>query len=345
MNRIFKELQKMLGFGRILVFTFGMVCLPPAMMAQTTPASLRHEAQKHISAGRYGEAIAILSELINQHPEMAEAYDLRGQSYENRGQFKYAIIDYKRAVKLAPQKKIYRQHLERATRKHRLSIRKRIEKYKRELKINPKLTEHYFILGKLYEELDNWQQAEEWYGKYFELSDLNPEKVIRYAEILANNNRLQKGEQVLRKYLTRYPNDHKLISRYGYFLLWLGKYQQAIKMFERALEIKPFYQEAQEGLAQAKGERFPGARPDFEPSEDRARGLDQQQPRPSQTLRQRYLQLLNLNPNNNKIRLQLIRELMKEREYEQAAAHAEIYEQKLRAGDSPQFIDSLQDSL
>ncbi|MBD3287514.1 tetratricopeptide repeat protein, partial [candidate division KSB1 bacterium] len=47
----------------------------------------------------------------------------------------------------------------------------------------------------------------------------------------------------------------------------------------------------------------------------------------------------------NKIRLQLIRELMKEREYEQAAAHAEIYEQKLRAGDSPQFIDSLQDSL
>ncbi len=322
---------------RIIIW---VMWLPQLTIAQSTPSSLKHEAQKHMSAGRYGEAIALLSELITLHPDASDAYILRGLSYENRGQFKYAIIDFNQAIQLAPQNVTYQQHLKRVTDKHHQIIQQRIDKYKRELKINPNLTEHYFALGQLYEEFGDWQKAENWYGKYFELDDLSSEKVIRYAEILANNNELKKGEQILRRYLTRYPNDHKLISRYGYFLLWLGKYKQAIQTFERALEIKPFYKEAQEGLMQAKGRKFPTLEPD---TGEISGTLQQQQP--AQSLRQKYLQLLNMNPKNNKIRLLLIKEFMKHDTYEQAATHAEIYEKNLESEENPDFIKSLKDSL
>lgn len=333
----------MSDFKKNIYIILWVMWLPHTIMAQTTPSSLKHEAQKHMSAGRYGEAIALLSELITLHPEMADAYILRGLSYENRGQFKYAIIDFKQAIESEPENIKYQQDLKRVTDKHREIIQKRIDKYKRELKINPNLTEHYFSLGQFYEEVGDWEEAENWYAKYFELDDLSSDKVIRYAEILANNNQLKKGEQILRKYLTRYPNDHKLISRYGYFLMWLGKSQQAIQTFERALEIKPFYKEAQDGLAQAKGERYPGLRTNTGEFSD---AVEQQQPVSSpQSLLERYLQLLNTNPKNNKMRLLLIKEFMKHEKYEQAAAHAEIYEKNLTSDDNPKFIESLKDSL
>ncbi|MFZ5519144.1 MAG: tetratricopeptide repeat protein [Candidatus Zhuqueibacterota bacterium] len=307
--------------------------------AQTSPNSLKHEASKHISAGRFGEAISILSELISQYPEMADAFNLRGLCYEKRSQYRYAVIDFRQAVKLDPPNESYKQNLIRTQSQHEQIILKKIENYKRELMINPKLSQNYYAIGQCYEELDQWDEAENWYGKYFEMTDVSSEKVIRYAEILANNNQLKKGEEILLKFVNRFPNDYTLISRYGYFLMWLGKYSQAIQTFERALELKPFYKEAQDGLELAKG----GPRKaNAAASNYQCDGQPASVPNKSET--ERYLEELRTNPENNKVRWKLIRELMNQRQFEQAAGHIELYEKHSGSAGLP-LVKSLKDSV
>ncbi len=307
--------------------------------AQTSPNSLKHEAAKHMTAGRFGEAISILSELISHYPDLADAYNLRGQCYEKRSQFRYAVIDFRQAVKLAPDNNTYQNNLNRAQKQHEEIVTKKIEKLKRELMINPKLTQHYFAIGQSYEELDLWEEAENWYSRYFDLTEVSSDKVIRYAEILANNNRLKKGEEILLKFVNRFPNDYKLISRYGYFLMWLGKYNQAVKTFERALELRPFYKEAQDGLAQAKAgpQKLNNATGNGQ-SAGHAGGAT-----PKSRI-ERYLGELDKNPKNNKIRWKLIRELMDEQNYEGAAEHIALYEKFSDTASLP-LMKSIKDSL
>ena len=52
---------------------------------------LKHEAEKHMQAGRYGEAINMLNGLITLYPETADAYIMRGECYEKRSQYKLAV--------------------------------------------------------------------------------------------------------------------------------------------------------------------------------------------------------------------------------------------------------------
>lgn len=332
--------QNMRKFMKKFVITiFFVLGLINGIYAQTSPNSLKHEASKHISAGRYGEAISILSELISQYPEMADAYNLRGLSYEKRSQYRYAVIDFRQAVKLDPANESYKQNLIRTQTQHEQIVQKKIDNYKRELMINPKLSQHYFAIGQCYEELDQWEEAENWYGKYFEMTDVSSEKVIRYAEILANNNQLKKGEEILLKFVNRYPNDYKLISRYGYFLMWLGKYSQAVKTFERALELKPFFKEAQDGLELAKG-----GPQKLNASVSNRQGGGQSASSSNKSNIDRYLDQLKSNPQNNKVRWSLIRELMNQRQYEQAAGHIELYEKYSDSAGLP-LVKSLKDSV
>jgi len=323
-----------------ITILFALMCgLFNGNFAQTSPNSLKHEASKHIAAGRYGEAISILSELISQDPEMADAYNLRGLCYEKRSQYRFAVIDFRQAAKLDPTNANYNQNVTRAQSQHEQITLKKIENYKRELVINPKLSQNYYAIGQLFEELDQWDEAENWYGKYFEMTDVSSEKAIRYAEILANNNQLKKGEEILREFVNRYPNDYKLISRYGYFLMWLGKYSQATKTFERALELKPFYKEAQDGLVLAK------AGPQkLQAATSNSQGGGQPASAMNKPETERYLEELEMNPESNRVRWKLIRELMNQQQFEQAAGHIELYEKYSDAAGLP-LVKSLKDSV
>jgi hypothetical protein len=63
---------------------------------------------------------------------------------------------------------------------------------------------------------------------------LSADELIRYTEILAKNNHITKGEPLLKSYTEKYPDDHRLWSRYGFFSMWLGKKEIAIIAFEKA---------------------------------------------------------------------------------------------------------------
>lgn len=242
--------QKLFFISLLLFFSAGII------LSQNSVETLRSQAVTLMNSGRYGEAIDLLNKYVAAKPHVAEGLNLRGLCYEKRGQYDMAVYDLRIAAKIEPSNREIQKNLTRMESNWHKIIYKKIEGHKRQLAVNPNSAVDYLEIGKCNKNLGKWNDAEYWYDEFLKRADASPDEVIRYSEILAMNKHLVKGEKILKTYTDRFPKDQRLWSRYGYFLLWLGKYKPAIKAFEAALAIKPFWREAQDGLDQAKGKAY-----------------------------------------------------------------------------------------
>ncbi|HCY76421.1 MAG TPA: hypothetical protein DHV28_10910 [Ignavibacteriales bacterium] len=236
----------------ILFFSFNSSFLPQNINS----AKYKSEALQLISAGRYGEAIDILNKYVSANPTSADGFNLRGMCYEKRGNYEYAVYDFRTAKKLKPNDDEISSNLNRTTSDWYKILYNKIEGYKREIAINPAIAQNYLEIGKCYKNLGNWSEAEIWYDTYLEKATASSDEILRYTEILAKNNHIAKGEPILKTYTEKFSDDHRLWSRYGYFTYWLGKNKLAIDAFTRALEIRPYFKEAIDGMDLAKGKGY-----------------------------------------------------------------------------------------
>lgn len=266
---------------------------------------LKTNAIEHMQAGRYGEAIDLLNKYITTNAREAEGYNLRAICYENRSQYQNAVLDFRRAIALEPGNQEYRNNLSRVIEVWYAQLRKKIEGHQREIAIDPNNPFNYLEIGKSYRWMEEWSLAEQWYDEYL-LRDQNasPDEIIRYTEILAKTGSILKGERILREYVGRYPDDWRLWSRFGYFLLWLAKYREAQQAFETALSFKPFFKEAQDGLDIAKNEAY----------------VTQENPRAFERVYpiDRFYSILRRNPDDDDTRFQLVEALIQEERIEEA---------------------------
>lgn len=287
-------------------FTFALI-LFNFLPAQVNKNNLKETALSHMNAGRYGEAIDILNKFISSNPRNPEGYNLRGLCYEKREQFLNASSDLRIARKLAPENTEYRRNYARILETWHKLLYQTIEGRKREIAINPAKAENYLEIGKAYRGLEDWPEAEIWYDEYLKRDDLaSPDEIIRYTEILMMTKNLPKGEKILKKYVERHPDDWRLWSRYGYFTLWQGKYKIAEDAFLKALEFKPFFKEAVDGLDLARRQGY--IQP-YTGGGDKTGKV---------FLIDKYYSILKRNPDDDKTRFLLIDELIKYKRIEEA---------------------------
>lgn len=271
--------------------------------------AFKKTALSHMQAGRYGEAIDQLNKYIAAQPQEPEGYYLRGQCYEKRSQYEAARLDYRRAIGLQnfdqAKKTKYEKDLQNMLNVWYALLKKKIEGHQREIAINPNTPFNYLEIGKAYKLMEEWAKAEEWYDEYLKRDDnASPDEIIRYTEILAKTGSIVKGEKILKKYTDRYPQDWRLWSRYGYFTLWLSKYQIAKKAFETALSFKPFFKEAQDGLDIVNKQGYL----------IQYQGRDYEKEYPID----RYYRLIRRNSNDYETRFKLVDELIKANRIEEA---------------------------
>lgn len=289
------------SFYIILIFFF----LSQIVFTQQKTESLKRQALVHMQAGRYGEAIDQLHKYIAANPQESEGYNLRGLCYEKREEYRYAVLDFRRAVRLTPDNAEYKKNLDRVLSIWHNLLYEKIEGHKREIAINPNNPVNYLEIGKSYRWLEEWPLAEQWYDEYL-IRDDNavPDEIIRYTEILSKTGSIEKGEKILKKYVERHPDDWRLWSRYGYFTMWLGNYANAQNAFETSLGIKPFFKEAQDGLDLAKNEGY----------------LARQTPRSFERVYpiDRYYKVIEKTPEDAETRFKLVEELVEAKRYEEA---------------------------
>lgn len=292
---------------RIIGLVLIIITLSISLNAQTASElkEFKQRAIGHMQAGRFGEAIDLLDKYIAANAREAEGYNLRAICYENRSQYQNAVLDFRRAIALEPGTQEYRNNLSRVIEVWYAQLRKKIEGHQREIAIDPNNPFNYLEIGKSYRWMEMWPEAELWYDEYL-LRDPNasPDEIIRYTEILAKTGSIVKGEKILREYVGRYPDDWRLWSRFGYFLLWLAKYNEARTAFETALSFKPFFKEAQDGLDIARSEAY----------------VTQEDPRSFERVYpiDRFYSILRRNPDDDDTRFQLVEALIQEERIEEA---------------------------
>jgi tetratricopeptide (TPR) repeat protein len=275
----------------------------------TVVDALKRTALSHMQAGRYGEAIDQLNKYITAVPQESEGYYLRAQCFEKRQQYEFARLDYRRAIavegKDANRKSRYERDLAKMLEVWYALLNKKIEGHLREIAIDANRPYNYLEIGKSYKLMEVWDKAEQWYDEYLKRDDnASPDEIIRYTEVLAKTGSIVKGEKILKKYTDRYPQDWRLLSRYGYFTLWLGKYAIAKKAFENALGIKPFFKEAQDGLDIVTNKAYM--------TQENPRALEKEYPI------DRYYRLLKKNSTNAEMRFKLVDELLAANRIEEA---------------------------
>ena len=54
----------------------------------------------HMQNGRYEEAIDLLNKYISENARQADGYNLRGLCFEKKEQYQFAVLDFRRAVRL-----------------------------------------------------------------------------------------------------------------------------------------------------------------------------------------------------------------------------------------------------
>ncbi len=276
--------------------------------AQNTGSTLKRDALKHLQSGRYGEAIQLLNKYIAQNPGASDGYNLRGLCFENRSQLNNAVLDFRKGAQLSPHDKEIQRNLARVESALRISIEKKIEGHKRELARNPNSANEYLEIARLHSDNGGWKEAEGWYDEYVKRAEPSPDDLLRYGEVLAHNNQLAKGEKLLQKYTERYGDNAEVWTRYGYFLLWLGKLPNASKAFEKALSLRPDFPEAREGLNETK------ARP-------RVAASGESSPKPippSELAIFDYFRALRVNRKDEEIRFRLVNELIEKARFSEA---------------------------
>ena len=315
---------------RISIITIAILLVLSSLeftSAQRRTDTFKLQGQKKMLVGRYGEAIDLLNKYISANPQKADGYNLRGLCFEKRKVYEYAVYDFKSARKLQPQSKQINTNLARATAAWRALLYNNIEGYKREIAIDPSIAVNYLNIGKSYKHLGKWGLAEEWYDKYLTLEEASSDEIIRYSEILAKNGHIKKGEPILKRYTDKYPKDQRLWSRYGYFVLWLGKNKTAINAFENALAIRPYFKEALDGLDRAKGKPYIYSINDTS-VKYRNGQIVRKKPKRFEYPIDRDFRLLKRNPNNNNVRFRLIEALIKVGRFVEAEEQLNILAEK-----------------
>ncbi len=321
---LMKYSKKNHGRENSLLFFF-FLCLffigSTFLFAQQGIDNYKNEAINHMRQQRFSEAIDLLNKVISAKPRAVDGYLLRGECYEKRGQLEYAVLDYRSALKVAPNDGRVRNNLSRAETVWYAQLRKKIEGHQREIAINPSIPINYLEIGKCHKHMGEWMLAEQWYDEYIKRQEPSADEVIRYTEILARNNHIEKGEKILKKFVEKYPNDHRLWSRYGYFQLWLGKKKQAAEDFRTALKLRPYFKEAEDGLEQAEDRAYIYTY--FDTTKNHKKLLEGQK-KPQEYAIDKYYRSLKKNPSDLDTRYLLVKELIAVDRLEEAYEQLQI---------------------
>ena len=227
----------------------------------------------------WGDQVALWTDALNNH-EIAFAYNIRGISYVEKGDYPRAIKDYNAALALKPHADFYsnRANAYGAIRQYEQAF----DDINRALKIKPTYADGYYNRGLLYNELGKFDLAvldftsaiklepamedaflnrgiafgsQKQYDKA--LADFNQALKIHHNFYQAYYNRgivydlYQQYDLAVDNFMTtlRIKPDHAEAHNYiGMILIKTGKHEDSAFHFKKALQIKPGYTAAAKNL-------------------------------------------------------------------------------------------------
>jgi Tfp pilus assembly protein PilF len=184
--------------------------------------------------------------------QKAEVHYKLGVSYLNNDELQKAFVKFHEAIRLNPKDKRSYNYLGYISAR-RKDFDNAISYYKRAISIDPNYSEAMNNLGVTYIETENWELS----IKYFRMSLRNPlyatpEKA--YASLgyaMYKNGDYEEAEYTLQTALLKYPQSSYSAYVLGLVYTALERMEDAIRMFDAAVNMAPYDLEARWVLAHA----------------------------------------------------------------------------------------------
>jgi len=195
---------------------------------------------------RTSDYCLLYNELFSSYA-LSEGIFYNDYSYSKKKHFDEAIESLNKAIKLKPdfQEAYYNLGI---TYGDKGEYDKAIEYLNKSLYLKPNDFDTYYHIGIAYLEKDNYDKAIEYLNKATQLKPDN----IKTLEILgiayAHIGNIDKSVEHFNKAI---PEFHIELNNLGNTKLESGEYDVAIELFNRAIQIKPYYSEAYYGLGLA----------------------------------------------------------------------------------------------
>lgn len=126
-------------------------------------------------------------------------------------------------------------------------VEEAIATLQRALSLNPALPQVWLALADLQRAVGRQKDADEAYAGYIRYSVRDP-NLLQAAEAL-NANRLPEAEAMLRAWLKQHPTDVVAIRMLGELAVRVGRNPEALRLFERCLQLAPGFREARQHFA------------------------------------------------------------------------------------------------
>ena len=181
-------------------------------------------------------------------PDYAEAYNNLGNIYKEQKNYKKAITNYKKAVKIKPN--YYEAY-------NNLGVLyKKIKDYPSALKsiykaldITVNSPQVFNSLASLYFELKDYQKSLRYFEKVLSIDPYNIEAYNNLSVIFEKKESYKNAERLLKKAIKISPDYYLTYYNLGNLFAKMNKYNLAKKAFERSIELNPSFINAFDNLA------------------------------------------------------------------------------------------------
>ncbi len=204
-------------------------------------------ARAHLRERRYDEARRDVDKAFSLDLKNEEAYYLRGRLHYVAERYTQAIADFENAHgDLTKDASVYGYV---ALSFERLKQpRKALSAINDEIAQHPKLAGPYRIRGNLYATLEDHKNAELNYAKAMELGIKSAEILNGRAWALFKSGQAEKGLPYVDEAIKLETGDSNIWDTRGHILEALGRKQEAVANFKKAVELNPNAKLSKEGL-------------------------------------------------------------------------------------------------
>ena len=206
---------------------------------QQRAASARDRAEKQAA---YDKAVAHYTQAIALSPELAEAYNNRGNAYYRKGEFDLAIQDYNTAIDLNPEyADTYNNRGNAYNRKGEFDLA--IQDYNTAIDLNPEFADAHNNRGVAYNRKGEFDLAIQDYNTAI---DLNPEFADAHNNRGVAYNRKGEFDLAIQDYNTAIdlnPEFAKAHNNRGNAYNRKGEFAEAIQDYNTAIDLNPQHAE------------------------------------------------------------------------------------------------------
>jgi tetratricopeptide (TPR) repeat protein len=214
-----------------------------------------------LTENRLSEAEKQCLAAIDAAPNFVESYNALGVINFKTGNHEGAVERFKQSIRINPGDPVVYTNLVAPlallgkTDEAAQNVEKAADLYKRAGANPAALGNSYSILAMEYAKTGRYDKSSEYLANILQLSPERADIRANYALALYFQDKLDEARVEIDKSISQNPNLPDSYNTLGIILMKQNKSAEAVKQFEKALQLKPDYKPAKENLEKAKGEK------------------------------------------------------------------------------------------